>query len=93
MCLINGAEGIGTGWSTYIPCYNPREIAEAIKERMRGGEFKTLVPWYKGWGGDILENQVGYQVNGEYVISEETPNSMRIVELPVGKWTKDYKVI
>jgi DNA topoisomerase-2 len=24
--LINGAEGIGTGWSTRIPNYNPTEI-------------------------------------------------------------------
>lgn len=31
MCLINGADGIGTGWSTSIPNYNPRAIAEMIK--------------------------------------------------------------
>lgn len=24
MTLVNGSEGIGTGWSTYIPCHNPR---------------------------------------------------------------------
>lgn len=28
MVLVNGSEGIGTGWSTDIPCYNPREIAQ-----------------------------------------------------------------
>lgn len=93
MCLINGAEGIGTGWSTYVPCYNPREIADAIKARMRGEEFKVLIPWFKGWGGEILENTVGYLVNGEYHISDESPDTVRITELPVGKWTKDYKVI
>ena len=26
MVLVNGAEGIGTGWSTKIYNYNPREI-------------------------------------------------------------------
>jgi len=26
MVLVNGSSGIGTGWSTDIPCYNPREI-------------------------------------------------------------------
>lgn len=31
MVLVNGAEGIGTGWSTYVPNYNPREIAENLK--------------------------------------------------------------
>jgi len=26
MVLVNGSQGIGTGWSTTIPSYNPREI-------------------------------------------------------------------
>ena len=26
MILVNGAEGIGSGWSTFVPNYNPREI-------------------------------------------------------------------
>ncbi|PPR98423.1 hypothetical protein GOBAR_AA22235 [Gossypium barbadense] len=26
MVLVNGSEGIGTGWSSYIPNYNPRDI-------------------------------------------------------------------
>lgn len=34
MILVNGAEGIGTGWSSYVPQYNPREIVRAIKDRM-----------------------------------------------------------
>jgi DNA topoisomerase-2 len=31
LVLVNGAEGIGTGWSTSIPCFNPREIVENLK--------------------------------------------------------------
>lgn len=26
LVLVNGAEGIGTGWSTFVPNYDPREI-------------------------------------------------------------------
>ncbi len=33
MVLVNGAEGIGTGWSTFVPNYNPRDIAENLKAR------------------------------------------------------------
>jgi hypothetical protein len=29
--LINGAEGIGTGWSTSIPNYNPRDIMANLR--------------------------------------------------------------
>mgnify|MGYP003332056836 CR=1 FL=1 len=28
--LVNGTEGIGTGFSTSIPCYNPLKIVENI---------------------------------------------------------------
>ena len=31
VCLINGADGIGTGWSTKIPQYNPREIVKNLR--------------------------------------------------------------
>ena len=31
MSLVNGAEGIGTGWSTYIPNYSYRTLANELK--------------------------------------------------------------
>lgn len=36
MSLVNGSEGIGTGWSTYIPCHNPRDIVDNLKRIMKG---------------------------------------------------------
>ena len=36
LSLINGAEGIGTGWSTFIPMYNPSEIVDNLKLMMKG---------------------------------------------------------
>jgi DNA topoisomerase-2 len=38
MVLVNGAQGIGTGWSTTIPSYNPRELAIYIRKKMNGEE-------------------------------------------------------
>lgn len=55
MCLINGAEGIGTGWSTNIPNYNYRHLADQIKRKLlTGQEFSEIHPWYKGFQGQIL---------------------------------------
>jgi DNA topoisomerase-2 len=31
MVLVNGADGIGTGWSTSIPNHNPIDIIAEIK--------------------------------------------------------------
>ena len=49
MVLVNGAEGIGTGWSTSIPQFNPREIVENLRRMMQGQEPKPMKPWYKGY--------------------------------------------
>lgn len=47
--LVNGASGIGTGWSTDVPCYNPRDIAENIKRMIRGAEPVAMKPWYENF--------------------------------------------
>ena len=31
MILVNGSEGIGTGWSTFVPSFNPTDIINNIK--------------------------------------------------------------
>lgn len=53
LVLVNGAEGIGTGWSTKVPNYNPRDIVENIRRLINGQEQKPLTPWYKKFGGTI----------------------------------------
>ena len=53
LALINGAEGIGTGWSTFIPQHSPRSVVENIRRIMRGEPYQTMRPWYKGYTGDI----------------------------------------
>ena len=100
MSLVNGAEGIGTGWSTFIPQHDPRQIIRNIRNLMAEKELEAMHPWYKGFSGTIepVEWAGGqpsrYQVTGRYEIvedDEEYDVQLRITELPVGKWTRDYK--
>ena len=93
MVLVNGAEGIGTGWATKVPNYNPRELVENIFDLLNGkdiDELKPLVPWYKGFKGTIeaLEHQ-RFVCHGE--ISELSDTKVAITELPVKTWTNAYK--
>ena len=53
--LINGGEGIGTGWSTSIPPFNPKDIAENIKKLLRGEEMTAMHPWFRGFLGKISQ--------------------------------------
>ena len=43
MVLVNGSDGIGTGYSTTIPNYNPREIVTNLKRMMEGLEPADMV--------------------------------------------------
>lgn len=48
MVLVNGADGIGTGWMTKIPNYNPRDLVANIKRMLDGEEPRPMTPWFKG---------------------------------------------
>ncbi|KAF7836067.1 DNA topoisomerase 2 [Senna tora] len=91
MVLVNGSEGIGTGWSSFIPNYNPREIIANVRRLLNGEEMVPMDPWYKGFKGTIEKSakEGGYVVNGS--IEEIDEQSFRITELPIRRWTQDYK--
>ncbi len=94
MILVNGSEGIGTGWSCSIPCFNPRDIVDNLKRKINGDNFIKMNPWYKGFRGDIIEDKKKgdgyYLVNGKYHWSENDENTLFITEIPLKKWTRDY---
>ncbi|KAL5986279.1 DNA topoisomerase 2 [Asimina triloba] len=94
MVLVNGSEGIGTGWSSYIPNYNPRELVENVKCLLNGELMKPMDPWYKGFKGLIEKSATkdgasNYTVSG--LIEEVDDTTLRITELPIRRWTEDYK--
>ena len=43
LVLVNGTEGIGTGYSTSVPNYNPREIVTNLKRMLNGLEPEGMV--------------------------------------------------
>ncbi|KAF8203734.1 type II DNA topoisomerase [Pholiota molesta] len=90
LVLINGAEGIGTGWSTTIPCYNPTDIVANIRRLMNGEEMVPMTPWWRGFKGEIkLVSKHRYDVFG--VIKKLNDTTVEITELPIHKWTQNYK--
>lgn len=54
MALINGAHGVGSGWSTNIPKYNPIDIVNWLTNKLNGvSNTNKLIPWYKNFKGEI----------------------------------------
>ena len=94
MILVNGCEGIGTGWRSQLPCFNPHEIILSIKSKLKGNNFLKIEPWYKGYQGEIKENPQNkghYIVTGKYHWDANNNRKVIITEIPIKKWTEDYK--
>ena len=90
MVLVNGAEGIGTGYSTQVPCYNPVDIKNNILRCINGQAPQPMVPWYKGFRGAIRSKDKGTWT-AEGCFTESGAGTIKITELPPGKWTQEYK--
>lgn len=90
MVLINGAEGIGTGWSTSIPPFNPLDVVNNIRHLLNDEEMDDMHPWFRGWTGTMekIESQ-RYRMYGR--IEQVGPNTLEITELPARTWTSTIK--
>jgi DNA topoisomerase-2 len=54
MALINGCLGVGTGHSTFIPNCSPLEVTRWLLHKLGAVPQKVdVLPWYRGFQGDI----------------------------------------
>ena len=93
MILINGSVGIGTGYSTTIPSFNPYEVIDNLEYLIKNAnnfiEFphKELIPYYYGFNGTMIKKGKYHFISKgkfEYI---KNSSSIRITALPVGCWT------
>ena len=99
MILVNGGEGIGTGWSTYVPAHNPMEIMENIsillknvegkqftREDLNSIDLPSLHPWYRGFTGEIVKHKDhSYLTYGKYEIKNKSQLEITEFLLEVGQ--------
>jgi DNA topoisomerase-2 len=89
MLLVNGARGIGTGYSTFIPPCNPRYLRTMLMSWLSGIKDaldETISVYYEGFKGTVRDDGT---VQGVY--TKEKDGSFRVTELPPGTWTQDYR--
>eukprot|EP00698_Gefionella_okellyi_P001427 TRINITY_DN11387_c0_g1_i1.p1 TRINITY_DN11387_c0_g1~~TRINITY_DN11387_c0_g1_i1.p1 ORF type:complete len:1190 (+),score=256.88 TRINITY_DN11387_c0_g1_i1:416-3571(+) len=87
--LVNGAEGVGTGWSTSIPTYSPLQIIDNIERKLADKPMVEMTPYVRGFRGQISPTEGGYITSG--IARKLDATTVEITELPVGRWTEDYK--
>ena len=90
MVLINGADGIGTGYSSTVPCFNPKDVISNLMRMLREEDPVCMKPWYKGFKGSMIKkDDYTYISQGVYEIVDES--TVRISELPIDVWSDNYE--
>jgi len=88
MVLVNGTEGIGTGFSCYVPPFNPKDIKQNIMNILDGKGVVRMKPWFRGFKGKVFEQDDTWVTEGVWTTVGKT---VKVSELPPGRWTQDYK--
>jgi len=91
MMLVNGSRGIGTGYSTFIPQFDPSELKKAIEEWLKTGKGleREFTPYYSKFKGTITKvSAQDYEVRGLF---KKEGDTVTITELPVETWTMDFR--
>lgn len=87
MVLLNGATGIGTGFSTSVPSFSLESLCAAARALMNSeSEIPSLIPHYEGFSGSLEVTSRGVQTYGS--LEREDDYTIVITELPVGRWTE-----
>lgn len=94
LLLVNGTQGIGTGWSTFVPPHDPLSVLDYVRAKLDNEEsLPSLRPFARGFTGtiELKESGGGFQSIGRaHRLDERT---VLIDELPIGCWTNSYKEV
>lgn len=91
LILVNGSEGLGTGFAQKVLPRSEKEIIEALQQVIESqATSKLLKPSYKGFRGKINSgSSVGsWEITGDLEIIDST--TVKITELPIGYSLASY---
>ena len=92
MILVNGAKGIGTGFSTEIMQYNVKDIISVLYDLMENSETKSkeIMPYHEGWAGTVTKDAKSFTFTGTYEVHDKD-KCILVTELPVSESFESYK--
>ena len=78
---MNGTEGIGTGFSCYVPPFNPKDISANILNFISGKGLQRMKPWFRGFKGRVFYENDTWVTEGVWNVIGQT---IKVSELPPG---------
>ena len=92
--VFNGVKGIGTGSSSTMLPYHPLDVANWYKARLCGQQPLSMIPWYRGFNGNIMINRTEkcdiVTIEGRWDYNDE---ELIIHELPIGNVPKKLELL
>ena len=95
LILVNGSEGIGTGFAQKILPRNIKEIIKRIEARLQKSTNTfsyQILPHFEGFKGSVVRTGEGsYEIKGIY--EKVNTTTINVTELPVGYDIEKYSAI
>ena len=88
LALINGARGIATGFSTFIPCHDLRDVLRAVRQAILNEPIGTINVAYKGFSGNVKNCGDKWTTHG--IVTSKGRDTYHVTELPVYTWTDPF---
>jgi DNA gyrase/topoisomerase IV subunit B len=91
MVLVNGVDGIATGWSTLVPSYNPLDIIANLRRMLVGQRPFPMTPFWHGYTGIVKpDDDVGTRSrsHAHAAPTSGTDTSRSMVASKLGKRTE-----
>ncbi len=87
MVLVNGANGIATGWNTKVASHNPLHLIGWLRAFLADEERPELVPWFRGFRGTTDVELDRFVFKGIFTVNE---GHVVITEVPPNCWFDKY---
>lgn len=90
MFLVNGINGIGSGYATDTPCHSVESVLSALRALLRGESPTAIKPYWNGYKGETGYTEEG-RAYSRGIFSRVNATTLHITEVPVGWVSKDYE--
>jgi len=105
LVLVNGASGIGTGFSTSVPRYAPDQLISWLRQMIamagQGQDPQVVLdaiqpdlqPHFRGFKGSVLltTKPCNPWITQGVFVRTANPRTVVVTEIPVGVWKEDYE--
>ena len=93
MILLNGAVGIATGFSTFIPTFEIKGVLENVKRLLenRDADLEPMKVGFSGFRGSIEQLSPHSWLSRGVAELSQAGHRVHVTELPLYTWTTPYK--